>query len=148
MAEELEAEAARRWRRDGLEFAGSADNAGVEAYEPARSSADALEGVNAFWERRPPDSRAYRLTMWDGVEQQLNLTVDNEARQPYADAAPYSEGRRDSRGPGRGSRRVTAIRRASPKGAGPSRKYPAHRCSRPVAGLGGLSEAAGPASKT
>ncbi|MGH3685735.1 MAG: hypothetical protein ACRDRU_12600 [Pseudonocardiaceae bacterium] len=38
-----------------LEFAESADEAGAKAYERVRSSADAIEGVNAFWERRPPN---------------------------------------------------------------------------------------------
>jgi enoyl-CoA hydratase len=37
-----------------MEFSGSADAAGAEAYARVKSSFDALEGINAFWERRAP----------------------------------------------------------------------------------------------
>ncbi len=68
---------------NGLEFAGSADEAGTEAYERARSSADALEGGQCLLGAPFPEFQGrigYRCG--DSVEQQLNLTAD-EARPQW-----------------------------------------------------------------
>jgi hypothetical protein len=80
--------------------------------------------------------------MWDGAEQQFNLTAD-EARQQYADPAPYSEGRPGlAREPVRVSEGYCAIRACQSKEIRPSRTTPLVGAPDSFAGLGGPSAAA------